>query len=199
MQSPFTAQILSSGSYRQMAWKNGGGLTQEICRYPKGKEVFDWRVSIASVNKAGDFSLFEGYHRIISILKGDGIYLLHDQSEKKLIQQKDVSNFPGDQPIHCQLVNGPVIDFNLIYDPALYKAQLQWVQPETTLVSFTTSATHVLLFSNAASSKVEVNNSLQKDLSENDTLWIANTTETTANISVTMSAPVILIELCRIK
>jgi uncharacterized protein len=188
-----TAQIILSNSYQQMPWKNGGGVTQEICRYPK-QEAFHWRVSMATVNQDGDFSFFEGYQRIISILKGEGIYLLQEQEEKKLIQQQDVFTFSGDQSIHCQLVNGTVIDFNLIFDPALYRAGLQWLQPPSS--SFTTSADHILLFGNEGSSKVLLNNCIQKDLSENDTLWITKNNEPGfANISLTISAPILLIEL----
>ena len=62
-----SAKILSSYAYINMPWKNGGGLTQEICRYPIAEEVFDWRISMASLNNSGDFSFFEGYHLIISI------------------------------------------------------------------------------------------------------------------------------------
>jgi len=193
-----TTQIISSNSYQQMLWKNGGGVTQEICRYPK-EETFHWRLSMAMVNQDGAFSFFEGYQRIISILNGEGIYLLQDKKEKKLIKEQDVFTFSGDQAIHCQLVNGSVTDFNLIFDPTHYQAGVQWVQPQAAL-NITTSAKNVLLFSNECSSKVLVNNYIEKDLLENDTLWITQTNDTIlTEISLTISAPVILIELWQIK
>lgn len=170
----------------------------EICRYPK-QEVFHWRISMATVNKDGDFSLFEGYQRIITILKGEGIYLQQAQAEAKLIRQQDVFTFSGNQSIHCQLVNGTVIDFNLIFDPTLYDAQFLWLHPQTTS-DFTTSANHVLLFGNECSSKVLINNSIERELFENDTLWITKTNEDiSSNISVAGSCPIILIELWQMK
>jgi uncharacterized protein len=186
-----TTQIIPSFSYKQMAWKNGGGLTQEVCRYPKEQDPFHWRISMATINQDGEFSLFNGYQRIITILKGEGIRLQQAQAEK-IIHHRDVFSFPGDEAIHCQLVNGPVIDLNLIFDPTLYnRASLQWLQPQIT--PFTTSANYVLLFSNSGSSKVSINNSIH-DLFENDSLLITNPNEA-PGISFTMSAPGILIEL----
>ncbi len=43
-----------------MPWKNGGGVTTEICVSPPSG-AFDWRVSIATVNADGPFSTL---HRI---------------------------------------------------------------------------------------------------------------------------------------
>ncbi len=191
-----TAQILTYDSYVQMPWKNGGGLTQEICRYPKEKEVFDWRISRATVHEDGNFSLFKGYQRVISIVKGQGVFLQEAQSGKKLISRQDVFSFSGDQLIHCELVNGSVIDVNLIYYPNLYHAQMQWLPQQIEPSTFTTSAKHILLHSNEGNAQVLINNSNQKNVSKNDTLSITKTNEPMlTTLCVINSAPVILIEL----
>lgn len=191
-----TAQILISDDYVHMPWKNGGGSTQEICRYPTNQEVFDWRISMATVDQEGDFSLFEGYQRIISIVKGEGIFLEEAQAGKKLIRQQEVFSFPGDQLIHCELVNGTVIDVNLMYNPTRYHARMQWLPPQTKPSTFTTSAKHILLYSMEGNPKVLINDTIQKDFFKNDSLWITNTKETmSATISVTTDAPVVLILL----
>jgi uncharacterized protein len=55
-------RLLQPGDYRRMPWKNGQGTTTEIAVSPKdagleGKS-FDWRVSIATVEKDCEFSRF---------------------------------------------------------------------------------------------------------------------------------------------
>ena len=57
-----------------MPWKNGGGVTTEIWASPPSG-IFDWRVSIATVNADGPFSTFAGYERHIMTLSGEGMVL----------------------------------------------------------------------------------------------------------------------------
>ena len=58
-------------------WKNGGGVTREIVCSPPGAgmEGFDWRVSIATIDKPGPFSAFAGVDRVIMLLDGTGVRL----------------------------------------------------------------------------------------------------------------------------
>ena len=120
--------ILRSGDYDRMPWKNGGGLTTEIAVGPgnyTGSENFLWRVSIAEVVKNGPFSIFPGYDRIITLIEGNGMLL--DAGEKSEIDLRNRFSpkwFRGDWPVAGTLVDGPVRNFNLIYDPSRIRADV---------------------------------------------------------------------------
>ena len=49
--------------WQAQPWKNGGGVTHEIVRWPGGDGPYDIRVSLAQVTRSGPFSRFPGYRR----------------------------------------------------------------------------------------------------------------------------------------
>eukprot|EP01035_Chromulina_nebulosa_P052956 gene52956-72284_t len=53
-----------------MPWRNGQGMTEEIVNFPPESSLadFDWRLSIAHVEKDGPFSVFPGVVRTILLL-----------------------------------------------------------------------------------------------------------------------------------
>lgn len=72
-------QLIARADYRRVPWKNGLGFTEEIYREPADLSLpFWWRISIATVAQNGEFSLFDGYERIISVLDGAGMCLRID-------------------------------------------------------------------------------------------------------------------------
>ncbi len=96
-----------------MPWKNGGGETTEIFVSPPTGN-FDWRVSIAKVNSDGPFSSFAGYERHIMTLSGQGMML---DIEGRGISELELLKpflFSGDLRVNGTLVDGPVLDFNLM-------------------------------------------------------------------------------------
>ncbi|WP_445403389.1 HutD/Ves family protein [Acinetobacter vivianii] len=117
---------LSSTDYRQMLWKNGAGYTVELARSAgENLDTFDWRISMADVKSAGDFSRFNGMQRILTVLEGQGIELYIDDEYQSLKTLQSVQ-FSGDRATRCELIDGPIRDFNLIYDPKQFHARLQW-------------------------------------------------------------------------
>ena len=111
-----TLRILSPADYRRMPWQNGGGHTTEIAAHPSGSgfSSFAWRVSVADVQQDGPFSLFAGVDRTLVLLSGAGMRLTGDGEPLELRAAFEPVNFSGDQPFHCNLVDGPVRDFNLM-------------------------------------------------------------------------------------
>ena len=106
-------QIIRPLAYRVMPWKNGGGETTEIFVSP-ASGIFDWRVSIAKVNSDGPFSTFDGYDRHIMTLSGQGMMLdIEGRGVSELKPLKPFS-FSGDLRVDGTLVDGPVLDFNLM-------------------------------------------------------------------------------------
>lgn len=94
-------------------WRNGGGETQEIVSYPPGVADFDWRISIATIAADGDFSLFPGIDRIITLLSGDVALYRHDQLYQPLgLHQPFV--FRGEEAISARLSGQISTDFNIM-------------------------------------------------------------------------------------
>ena len=110
-------KILRRAGYRQMPWKNGQGLTEEVLTFPESSAVdaFDWRISIAHVGADGPFSLFPGIDRTIALLEGAGLILdLPDESEHLLSPGGTPFPFPGEWQISSRNVNGGTMDLNVM-------------------------------------------------------------------------------------
>jgi len=136
---------LSSTDYRQMLWKNGAGYTVELARSAgENLDTFDWRISMADVKSAGDFSRFNGMQRILTVLEGHGIELDIEDKHESLTTLQSVQ-FSGDHATRCDLIDGPIRDFNLIYDPKQFHARLQWYF-EPTKTEIFSSADLIFIF-----------------------------------------------------
>lgn len=136
---------LSSTDYRQMLWKNGAGYTVELARSAgENLDTFDWRISMADVKSAGDFSRFNGMQRILTVLEGQGIELSIDDKHEPLTTLQSVQ-FSGESATRCKLIDGPIRDFNLIYDPKQFHARLQWYF-EPTKTEIFSSADLIFIF-----------------------------------------------------
>ena len=121
---------LQASGYRAMPWKNGQGITHEIAREPATGEGFLWRLSIAEVAADGDFSLFPGIERTISLIEGAGMELDFAQAPGKRIDQIfQPFDFSGDWHCRCRLIDGPIRDFNLMVDRARMKAETSVLRP----------------------------------------------------------------------
>ncbi len=106
-------RVIRPSKYRAMPWKNGGGVTTEICVSPPSG-AFDWRVSIATVNADGPFSAFTGYERHIMTLSGEGMTLEIEGRGKFNLEPLRPFSFSGDAKVHGSLLQGAVMDFNLM-------------------------------------------------------------------------------------
>jgi environmental stress-induced protein Ves len=106
-------RVIRPEEYRAMPWKNGGGVTTEICVSPPSG-AFDWRVSIATVNADGLFSTFTGYERHIMTLSGEGMMLDIEGRGKFTLEPLQPFSFSGDAQVHGSLLQGAVLDFNLM-------------------------------------------------------------------------------------
>ena len=58
-------------------WRNGGGVTRELIAWPTPQD-WDWRISVAEIEKDGPFSRFEGVERWFAVLGGAGVRLTLD-------------------------------------------------------------------------------------------------------------------------
>lgn len=107
-----------------MPWKNGHGVTHEIAREPASGDSFLWRLSIAEVAADGDFSLFPGIDRTISLIQGAGMELDFKEAPGKRIDRAFAPfDFAGDWHCRCRLIDGPIRDFNLMVDRSAMRAE----------------------------------------------------------------------------
>jgi environmental stress-induced protein Ves len=115
-----------------MPWKNGGGSTAEIAVEPAGAALatgFDWRLSIASVERDGPFSAFAGYDRWIMLIEGAGMVLDFGGGRAERIAERfKPVEFAGEDPVDCRLIGGPIRDFNLMLRRASHAAEVHVVE-----------------------------------------------------------------------
>ena len=110
-------QILRAADHRTTPWKNGGGVTSEICASPAGAglEDFDWRVSLAKVASDGAFSRFSGVERTLAVLSGQGVELtVADAAPHILTPSTPPFSFPGAAATGARLLDGPILDLNVM-------------------------------------------------------------------------------------
>lgn len=108
-------RLLRRAGYRAMPWKNGGGITHEIARMPEGGDGFDWRLSMARIERAGPFSDFTGYRRTMLLLQGEGFVLRSPGLPDRVFRPgSGAQDFDGALPIQCDLPGGACTDLNLM-------------------------------------------------------------------------------------
>jgi len=115
--------IIPRASFAPLPWKNGGGMTYEAIRRPPMGDPFSWRVSLAQIDSSGPFSDFTGYDRHMVLLQGQGIALKFDDGEHRVLcKVGDWLQFDGGMPVHCELLDGPCMDLNLMVSKSLRAA-----------------------------------------------------------------------------
>ena len=98
-----------------MPWKNGGGITREIVRFPGDAEDWHWRLSIAEIAADGPFSAFPGCERSLTLLEGAGMALQFADRRCDLRPPYAACRFAGEETPDCSLFDGPTVDFNAIW------------------------------------------------------------------------------------
>ena len=110
-------------------WKNGGGATRELVRWPPGSALddFGWRVSVATLASSGAFSVFAGVDRHLLLLQGQGVRLHSSDGrvDHTLHRPWEPVAFAGDVPVHCILTAGAAEDFNLMLRRGQWRGSLQ--------------------------------------------------------------------------
>ncbi|MCY1293577.1 Protein Ves [compost metagenome] len=189
------SRLLRAADYPRMPWKNGAGSTQEIARDAgDGLDGFGWRLSIADVGESGGFSAFTGYQRVITVLEGAGMRLEVDGKPSRDLRALDAFAFDGGSAVHCDLIDGAIRDFNLIYSPQRYAARLQWLRVDGELKLFSAAST-LLLFAAEGGVSMRVDGQRSEELGRHDCLHL-ETPGTLAEVSLSgKGAACCLIEL----
>lgn len=106
-------------------WKNGGGTTREIACWPADSdmETFDWRISVARIDRDGPFSSFDGIDRVITLLDGAGVRL--GGVDHTLSQPLSPYAFDGAASVYGELIDGPCEDLNIMSRRARIHAEVR--------------------------------------------------------------------------
>ncbi|MFH8348138.1 HutD family protein [Streptomyces sp. NPDC018045] len=109
-------RVLRAAGRTASAWSNGGGVTREIAAAPPGAgwDAFDWRVSLAEVGRDGPYSALPGVDRVLTVAEGAGLELTVDGVRHVLPGPYRPFAFPGDATTACRLLDGPVINLNVM-------------------------------------------------------------------------------------
>ncbi|WP_037806545.1 HutD family protein [Streptomyces sp. NRRL F-2580] len=110
-------RLLRAADRGATPWKNGGGVTREIAarREGAGTGDFAWRVSFAEVAADGPFSSFPGVDRTLTLAEGAGMDLAVAGVRHLVDERFAPRDFAGDEPTDCRLLDGPVVNFNVMY------------------------------------------------------------------------------------
>lgn len=129
------SSVIPANEYRRERWRNGLGWTREILRRRLGGEAgaddgdWDWRLSIAEIERDAPFSVFPGIERELVLLSGNGVRLRFDDGEVQALEPPHGRlRFAGERAVTGELLDGPTHDFNLMWRRERVSASL-WHRP----------------------------------------------------------------------
>lgn len=115
---------IPANEYRRVRWKNGLGWTREIVRVPDNDD-WDWRLSIAEIERDAAFSSFPGIDRELVLLRGNGLHLrFEDGRTVDLMPPHGRHRFAGEDGVTGELVDGTTHDFNLMWRRGRVRTEL---------------------------------------------------------------------------
>ena len=107
-------RIIPPSQFKTTPWKNLGGITHEIAKEETADGLI-WRLSVAEVDTDGPFSQFDGLTRVLTVIEGAGLKLIHPDGIIEALPGRPV-RFSGDLPVNGQRIDGKVRDLNVIFD-----------------------------------------------------------------------------------
>lgn len=116
-------EIIRYADLKPQPWQNRGGVTRQIASGAAGgapENGWDWRVSIADVTKAGDFSPFPGMERVLTVIEGELLLLRIDGAEQPLEKYRPF-RFPGSAATSASLPTGDIRNLNVITRTGAFK------------------------------------------------------------------------------
>ncbi|TLM83091.1 HutD family protein [Pseudarthrobacter sp. NamE5] len=128
-------EIIRFASLKPEPWRNGGGVTRQLASHSASGSAnsgdryggWDWRVSIADVTKAGDFSPFPGMERVLTVVEGELLLLTVDGAEQAMEKYRPF-RFPGGAATSAKLPTGDVRNLNVITRSGAFKGYTSIVE-----------------------------------------------------------------------
>ena len=118
--------------WRELAprpWKNGAGLTRDIALSPASADAnddFDWRISVAEIERDAPFSAFPGVDRCIVLLQGAGMVLREASGAwvRRLDRPLQPFDFAGEATLAARLIDGTSHDLNVMTRRARWRSKV---------------------------------------------------------------------------
>jgi environmental stress-induced protein Ves len=123
---------------RSEPWRNGAGWTRTVCAQPPL-----WRVSVADITAAGQFSQFEGMERTAVMVQGGRLQLSNDAVRLNFDGIGSQLQFPGEWSLHCSEPEGPTQLLNIMVQRGQASARVQVL--ENTALTLTPGAQQLVL------------------------------------------------------
>ena len=175
-----TAVVRRAADRPAQPWRNGGGVTRDVARYPETGE-FDWRVSVADIDRDGAFSTFEGVDRVIVLVEGEAMTLTVSGVDHAL-SWGEPFGFDGGQPTSCCLPGPPTRDLNVMTRRGRARSAVDVVQIGSAPVAFAAAGPLLLV---ALSGPVSVTSSAGLEVE----LGVLDALEWRAAASVRVAGP----------
>lgn len=117
-------QLVRCDAVAPQPWRNGGGFTRELLAWPRRD---DWalRIGVADVDADGPFSSLPGVDRWFAVLAGAGVRLALPEGSRQVLPGDEPLAFAGEAAPHCELIDGPTRDLNLMLRRGCGRAALQ--------------------------------------------------------------------------
>ena len=165
-----------------MPWKDGGGTTREIARWPAtdpggnlARPSFVWRVSIADIAESCSFSRFDGYDRTLVMLRGSRMTLHVGQRPAIDLARYTQCEFKGEAPVRCALPDGPVQDFNVMVARGRAREVTEVLRPGIATQRHAIQGGSLLLHCRDGAAVVKLEDGRAFDLNDGDTLRVDGT------------------------
>lgn len=122
-------RLLLASSRVASPWKNGGGVTREVAAQPSSAlPGFDWRISIADIERPGPFSGYPGVDRTLAVLEGQLELTIEDKPPLSLSSRSPAVNFPGEARVSAVPVSVRSRDLNIMVRRDEWQSTLEIVQ-----------------------------------------------------------------------
>lgn len=117
-----TGAIISLATAPKKPWGEGQGQVREIASgkldvdgalVPETSTDWDWHLSVASIEKAGDFTPYDGFDRTLTVIAGELLELGIDGT-KQAVELYRPLKFHGGSATSAALPTGEVLALNLI-------------------------------------------------------------------------------------
>jgi len=191
-----TLTHLPAIEYRRMRWRNQLGWTREIAREGGDADRDLWRVSIAEIDHDSAYSHFPGVRREQILLSGNGMRLrFADGRTHDLLPPHGRIAFDGSEAPDCELLDGPVRDFNLFYDPSCVAATLQHRPLVGSLLIFAEPASAWLVYLLAGSMRAQ-SESRWLTVDQGDSLRLDNPSAQRQRLILEGGGELLLLSIC---
>jgi len=105
---------IRSAAIAPQRWRNGGGWTRELLTWPAVDRPWQARISVATIDAPGPFSVFPGVRRACAVIEGSGLLLNVNGREQRLTSTSPPLFFAGTDTVHATPLAGPTTDLNLM-------------------------------------------------------------------------------------